>query len=61
VRNTTRHLGERFDAYRHGKISFDVFDASIKSWVNHVRYADSWGLRRHVFSRLDKWSQPPGK
>jgi hypothetical protein len=54
VRNTTRHLDERFDAYRSGKISFAEFDASIQGWVNHVRYADSWGLRRHVFSRLAK-------
>jgi hypothetical protein len=58
VRNTTRHLGERFDAYRSGKITFAEFDASIQGWVNHVRYADSWGLRRHVFSRLAKRPRP---
>ncbi len=60
VRNTTCHLGERFDAYRSGKISFAEFDASIQGWVNHVRYADSWGLRRHVFSRLANRPRPPG-
>ena len=60
VRNTTRHLGERFDAYRSGKISFAEFDASIQGWVNHVRYADSWGLRRHVFSHLAKRPRPHG-
>jgi hypothetical protein len=59
VRNTTRHLDERFDAYRSGKISFAEFDASIQGWVNHVRYADSWGLRRHVFSRLAKRPRQP--
>ncbi len=59
VRNTTHHLGKRFDDYRSGKISFAEFDASIQGWVNHVRYADSWGLRRHVFSRLAKRPRQP--
>lgn len=54
VRNTARHLGERFEAYRAGKISFAAFDASVQGWVNHVRYADSWGLRKHMFRRLTK-------
>jgi hypothetical protein len=52
VYTTARHLGERFDAYQAGKISFAEFDASIQGWVNHVRYADSWGLRRHVLRRV---------
>lgn len=60
VRNTTRHLGERFNAYRSGKISFSEFDASIKGWVNHVRYTDSLGLRRHVFSHLANRLRPHG-
>ena len=49
---TRRHLGERMDAYRAGRISFAELDASIKGWVNHVRYADTWGLRRHMFRTL---------
>jgi hypothetical protein len=52
LRSTTRHLGERLDEYLAGRISFAEFDASIQGWVNHVRYADSWGLRRHVFRGL---------
>jgi hypothetical protein len=52
VRSATRHLGDRLDAYRAGEISFGEFDASVKGWVNHVRYADTWGLRRHVFGRF---------
>lgn len=52
LRSTTRHLGERLDDYLGGRISFAAFDASIKGWVNHVRYADSWGLRRQVFRGL---------
>ena len=50
VRYATRHLDHRYEAYRTGKISFAGFDASIQGWINHVRFADSWGLRRHVFS-----------
>jgi RNA-directed DNA polymerase len=52
VRSATRHLGERFDAYRGGTITFAELDASVKGWINHVRYADTWGLRRHVFRAL---------
>jgi hypothetical protein len=52
VRSATCHLGERLDSYRAGEISFGELDASIKGWVTHVRYADTWGLRRHVFARL---------
>lgn len=27
-------------------------DASVQGWINHVRFADSWGLRRHVLGKL---------
>ena len=48
----TRRLTDRFDAWRSGRISFAEFDASIQGWINHVRYADSWGLREHVLSHF---------
>ena len=32
---------------------FAEFNASVQSWINHVRYADSWGLRRQVLDRFD--------
>jgi len=32
--------------------SFGEFDASVQGWINHVRYADSWGLREHVLRRF---------
>ena len=54
VHSTRRHLGERVDAYLAGRISFGELDASIKGWVNHVRYADTWGLRRQVFRGLQE-------
>lgn len=58
VRSATSRLGERLDDYRAGRISFAELDVSVKAWVNHVRYADTWGLRRHVFSGL-RFSRVP--
>ena len=45
VRSSTRHLAERLDAYQAGHIGFGEFDASTQGWINHVRYAGTWGLR----------------
>jgi retron-type reverse transcriptase len=50
VRYATRRLGERYEAYRVGTIPFAEFDAGVRGWINHVRHADSWGLRRHVLA-----------
>ncbi|MDA1190067.1 MAG: reverse transcriptase/maturase family protein [Candidatus Poribacteria bacterium] len=47
----TRRLRRNLDLYDKDAISFAELDASVKGWVNHVRYADTWGLRQHVFSR----------
>jgi len=52
VVQATRRLATRFDAWRRGEISFGEFDASVQGWINHVRYADSWGLRRHVLRKF---------
>jgi RNA-directed DNA polymerase len=57
VVEASRRLGQRFDAWRAGAISFAEFDASVQGWINHVRYADSWGLREHVLDRL-AWPAP---
>ena len=51
VRVATRRLRTRLDAYQAGRISFAELDASVQGWVNHVRYADTWGLRRHLFGQ----------
>lgn len=52
VRHATRRLQERYHAYCNGQISFAEFDASVQGWINHVRFADSWGLRRHVLKPI---------
>ena len=48
IRNFQRRLHERWDAFCAGTISFAEFDCSVQGWINHVRYADSWGLRRQI-------------
>ena len=50
ARHATRRLGQQYEAYRGGEISFAQFDASVQGWINHVRRADSWGLRRHMLA-----------
>lgn len=52
VRNARRALAARLARYHAGKISFAELDASVAGWINHVRYADSWGLRSSVLSEL---------
>jgi hypothetical protein len=47
--NFTRRLEHNIDLYEAGEISFAELDASMQGWINHVRYADTWGLRGHIF------------
>jgi hypothetical protein len=52
-RNTvdfTRRLERNLEAYRTGRISFAELDAGVQGWINHVRYADTWGLREQIFA-----------
>ncbi len=53
VRHSTRRLQGLYGAWRDGRISFGEFDAAVQGWVNHVRFADTWGLRRHVLGGFD--------
>ena len=46
----TRRFERNIDLYEQGSITFAELDASVQGWINHVRYADTWGLREHVFS-----------
>jgi hypothetical protein len=48
----TRRLGEGFEAWQEGRITFAEFDASVQGWINHVRYADTWRLRGEVLGRF---------
>jgi RNA-directed DNA polymerase len=61
--NFTRRLERNIDAYESGTIPFAELDASVQGWINHVRYADTWGLRSHIFDshpiRLRPEPEPP--
>ena len=48
--NFTRKLRHNIDLYQSGEISFAELDAGVQGWINHVRYADTWGLRGHIFN-----------
>lgn len=44
-----RRLHLLLAAYRRNELPFRDLTASVQGWVNHVRYAQSWGLRRTLF------------
>ncbi|MCL5998658.1 MAG: hypothetical protein M1546_21760 [Chloroflexi bacterium] len=46
--NFVRRIEHNLDLYHAGRITFAELDASVQGWVNHVRYADTWGLREHI-------------
>jgi len=46
----TRRFRASIAAYRAGAISFAELDARVQGWINHVRYADTWGLRTWLFA-----------
>lgn len=52
-----RKLNRLLQAYAHGLLPLDRFQASLLGWINHVRYGDTWGLRR----RMLRFSLPAGK
>jgi len=56
----TGRLREGFDAWQAGRISFAEFDARVQGWINYVRYADTWGLREHVFEKF-VWTSGGGR
>jgi RNA-directed DNA polymerase len=56
--NFTRRLRRNLDLYAAGRITFAELDASVKGWINHVRHADSWGLRRTIFRRARLSARP---
>jgi RNA-directed DNA polymerase len=45
-----RRLHWLINRYAAGEIDFEQLTAVVQGWVNHVRYGDTWGLRRAVFA-----------
>ena len=52
-----RRLQELLAAYADGAISLKSMTTSVQGWVNHVRYGNTYGLRRRLFYSLP--IQPP--
>lgn len=46
-----KRLQHNLDLYRQGTITFAEMDAGVQGWVNHVRYGDTWGLRRRILGK----------
>ena len=46
-----RKLAQLLVAYRAGALELAQLNASVQGWVNHVRYANSIGLRKALFRR----------
>ena len=47
-----RKYRELRQAYQCGEISFEKINMSIQGWVNHVRYANTWKLRRAILAHI---------
>ena len=54
----SRRLRARWNEYCAGAISFAEFDASVQGWINHVRYADTWGLRTYLLGKGLVYKKP---
>jgi len=48
--NFRRRLNERLRAYHAGEIDLDELNASVQGWVNHVRYGQTYGLRKALLN-----------
>jgi RNA-directed DNA polymerase len=47
-----RRLKALLQRYEADEIELDQLDASLQGWINHVRYGDTWGLRRAILSEV---------
>lgn len=46
-----RKMKETLAAYHEGRIQFGQLKGSLDGWINHVRYANTVGLRRSLFKK----------
>jgi len=47
-----RHLKTLLKFYEQGQIEQARLTASVKGWVNHARYGDTWGLRQAILGEM---------
>ena len=51
VRRARRRLHRLGKNYERGEISWQDVNHSVQSWLGHVKHADTYGLRRVIFSQ----------
>ncbi|MCB9150921.1 MAG: RNA-directed DNA polymerase [Caldilineaceae bacterium] len=44
--------------YEAGRLSRVDYVDSLRGWINHVRYGDTWGLRRKLFGGVRIYPHP---
>jgi RNA-directed DNA polymerase len=49
--NFQRRLRRYYRAYGRGEMSWEALNQGVQGWIAHVSGADTWGLRRSLFSR----------
>jgi hypothetical protein len=47
-----RQLERLLTVYIAGEVSLDRVTVSVQGWANHVRFGDTWGLRRAVLGSI---------
>ncbi len=47
-----RRFVQLFAAYHRREIPLSTVHSSLRGWINHVRYANTWGLRRSLFKDI---------
>lgn len=52
VVHARRRLRARRRAYQEGAITLEQMTASVRGWINHVRYGDTWRLRESILREL---------
>jgi RNA-directed DNA polymerase len=47
-----RRLKALVKRWRAGQLESEAFDASLAGWINHVRYGDTYGLRKAILDHV---------
>lgn len=48
--NFSRRLRRDYRAYARGELTREVLNRRVHGWIAHVQHADTWGLRKSLFS-----------
>lgn len=51
-RKAGRQIGAVWCEYADGKATFAELDSVVRGWINYLRYADSWNLRKALLAEI---------